>query len=289
MNPLIIGDSVQGDSHARRGIERQDSYLIIDGIHKHDRKNSYYKELGSDVKIVAVADGHGSASCPHSKNGSQTAVNVFCDLMAEFAVKYKDDMQKLFQILNSEAEITRISKTIIAEWERRVIQYHTMKKREVPIREDGSYDINAIWKQYGTTLLGMLVTASFVFVFQLGDGDITYVDKESVSPVIIGDKILGVETHSISKPDSWKKAISRVVNLETIKETPFMYILSTDGWVNSHASEMDFHKTCTDYFLMIQEHGLEVVEKHLSQWLIETSAMGCGDDITTVFVYFGKE
>jgi hypothetical protein len=39
---------------------------------------------------------------------------------------------------------------------------------------------------------------------------------------------------------------------------------------------------------MIREHGAEVVEKNLPAWLSETSALGCGDDITTVFVYYGE-
>ena len=92
MTPIIIGDSVRGESHIRRDIERQDSYLIVDGVHKHDRNSQFYSELSEDVKLVAVADGHGSESCPYSKTGSQTAANVFCDIMAEFAAKYKDNM-----------------------------------------------------------------------------------------------------------------------------------------------------------------------------------------------------
>ncbi len=68
-----------------------------------------------------------------------------------------------------------------------------------------------------------------------------------------------------------------------------MYILSTDGWINSHSSDVEFKKTCKDYFEMIKEQGPEVVESNLERWLSETSAMGCGDDITTVFIYFKGE
>ena len=104
--------------------------------------------------------------------------------------------------------------------------------------------------------------------------------------MIDGDKILGVETHSISKPSSWKKVLTRVVNLDSSDESPCMYILSTDGWINSHATNDEFYKTCREYFSMIQEHGTSVVENNLTEWLSETSKMGCGDDITVVFVYF---
>lgn len=289
MTPIIIGESVRGESHIRHDVERQDSFLIIDGIHKHDRKGPFYDKMSPDVKLIAVADGHGSASCPYSKTGSQTATNVFCDIMSEFAAKFKDNMDELFVSLNREGETARIAKWIVGEWEKRILQHHAMAKREVPKKESGDIDAGAIWKQYGTTLLGMLITQSFIFTLQLGDGDITYVDRNWVSPVIEGDKILGVETHSISKPSSWKKVLTRVINLEGNKETPFMYILSTDGWLNSHSSEEEFHKTCRDYFNMITEQGTEVIESNLERWLSETSTMGCGDDITTVFVYFKGE
>ena len=289
MTPIIIGKSVRGESHIRHDVERQDSILIIDGIHKHDRKSQFYDEMSSDVKLIAVADGHGSASCPYSKTGSQTASNVFCDIMSEYAAKYKDNMGELFESFNREGETSRIAKQIIKAWEERILSHHNMKKRDVPKREDGNPDVAAIWRLYGTTLLGMLITNGYIFSLQLGDGDITYVDKNGVSPVIEGDKILGVETHSISKPSSWKKVLTRVINLDINKEPPFMYILSTDGWINSHASEEEFHRTCMEYFNMIREQGPEVIESNLERWLSETSTMGCGDDISTVFVYFKEE
>ena len=289
MTPIIIGESVRGESHIRHNVERQDSFLIIDGKHRHDRKGQFYNEMSSDIKLIAVADGHGSESCPYSKTGSQTATNVFCDIMSEFAAKYRDNMDELFVSLNREGETSRIAKWIVGEWEKRILQHHAMVKRDVPKTESGDIDAGAIWKQYGTTLLGMLITHNFVFFLQLGDGDITYVDNKGVSPVIEGDKILGDETHSISKPSSWKKILTRVINLDGNKEKPFMYILSTDGWLNSHSSEEEFKKTCRDYFNMICDQGIEVVESNLERWLSETSSMGCGDDITTVFIYFGDE
>ena len=192
MTPIIFGEAVRGDSHIRHDVERQDSFLIIDGIHKHDRKGQYYSQMPEDVKIVAVADGHGSASCPYSKTGSQTATNVFCDIMSEYATKYNENREELFVSLNREGETTRIAKIIVEEWEKRILQIHSMAKRDFNTDESGNADANAVWKQYGTTLLGMLITKDFIFTLQLGDGDITYVDNKGVSPVIEGDKILGV-------------------------------------------------------------------------------------------------
>jgi serine/threonine protein phosphatase PrpC len=294
MTPVIIGASVRGESHIRHDVERQDSYRIIDASQRPEgsgdpEDSGFYGSLSKDIRIVSVADGHGSASCPYSRTGSQTAVDVFCDIMAELSAKYREDMQSLFAALHREGETAKLSQHIVREWGARILRIHAAEGREVSYAPDGSIDAEAIWKQYGTTLLGMLVTESFLFSMQLGDGDITYVDEDGVSPVIEGDKILGVETHSISKPGSWKKVLTRVISPDHPGSGPCMYVLSTDGWMNSHVSGAAFTKTCRDYFDMIREHGADVVEKNLPVWLAETSALGCGDDITTVFIYYDTE
>ena len=139
---------------------------------------------------------------------------------------------------------------------------------------------------YGTTLLGIVITRGFTFAFQLGDGDISYVDINGVKPVLESEKILGVETHSLSKKDAWKNALTKVINRDTEEKVPFMYMLTTDGMANSFVSEAEFHKTCFEYFEMIREHGYKTVAENLPGWLSETSAMGCGDDISAVIAYY---
>ena len=111
------------------------------------------------------------------------------------------------------------------------------------------------------------------------------VDKETISPVVETEKILGTETHSLSKTDAWRSAVTAVRRRNVELETPYLYMLSTDGFVNSYVSEEDSHKTCRDYYDMIVEHGFDVVCGNLGKWLEETSELGCGDDITLVLVY----
>ena len=47
--------------------------------------------------------------------------------------------------------------------------------------------------------------------------------------------------------------------------------------------------TCVDYFAMIQQYGADAVAANLKSWLSETSAMGCGDDITVLIAYFSDD
>ena len=130
--------------------------------------------------------------------------------------------------------------------------------------EDGNIKWSSVFSLYGTTLLGMLVTDSFVFSFQIGDGDISVVTKEEVEPLVEPEKFLGTETHSLSKPDAWRKAVA--IGAKTGNgnvKSPYMYILSTDGFSNSYTSDEEYQKTCRDYLQMIQEHGAETVQANL--------------------------
>lgn len=274
MRQIVFGTSVQGASHIRNGTECQDSFK---------------KTVCDDETIImAIADGHGSKACPYSKSGSNIAVNVFCKVMEDLHKCYDNNVDMLLTYLNREGD-TKVAQTIDSEWKRRVLKAHNKNKRIVSLTEDGGKDKLEIYKQYGSTLVGMMITPKFLFAFQLGDGDISYVDNRGFDQLLKTEKILGTETHSLSKVDSWKKAISLVRRKNSEDQVPSICIMSTDGFSNSYKNEQEFQKTCIDYFEMIKQHGVETVDANLKNWLTETSEIGCGDDITLLIVYFYDE
>lgn len=274
MKQVVFGRSVQGASHIRAGTECQDSYK---------------KTICDDGTIIlSVADGHGSKACPYSRTGSRIAVNVFCSIMKNLYDGYAEHSEQLVTYLNREGD-TRISKAIDAEWKRRVIEAHRKNKREIAAMEDGSDDLKRVYKQYGTTLLGLLITKTFVFALQLGDGDICYANASGLELVIQPEKMLGVETHSLSRDNAWEKAMTVVRRFDLADHLPAMFVLSSDGFANSYKSEDEFHNTVIDYLKMINEHGAKAVEENLPSWLSETSSMGCGDDITMLIAYFSQD
>ena len=274
MKRIAFGESVQGASHKRVEMECQDSMKKV--------------EFDNGTVILAVADGHGSKSCPYSKSGSSIAVNVFCKVMQELYSGYENNLEMLLTYLNREGD-TKIAQDVDEEWKRRVLTAHTKQKREVPLTAEGEKDKIEIYKQYGTTLVGLMITPIFVFAFQIGDGDITYVDNDGIEEVLVPDKILGTETHSLSKVDSWKKAISAVHRREMADHIPSLFMLSTDGFSNSYKNEDEFKKTCVDYFEMIKQHGCDLIGANLKAWLSETSEQGCGDDITLLMCFIDDE
>lgn len=274
MKQIIFGESVQGASHKRSGMECQDSYKKI--------------KCDDGTIIMAVADGHGSKSCPYSKTGSYIAVNVFCKVMEDFHENYADNIETLLTYLNREGD-TKIAQAVDSEWKRRVLKVHTNYKRDVPHTDDGEKDKQEIFKQYGSTLVGLMITPIFLFAFQLGDGDISYVDNNRFDQVLQIEKILGTETYSLSKINSWKNAITAVRRRDSTEELPSAFLMTTDGFANSYKNEDEFKKTCVSYFDMLKEHGADAVNANLKEWLTETSEMGCGDDITLLIAYFYDE
>lgn len=271
MKRSVFGTSVQGASHIRSDIECQDSLkkLICD----------------DGTIIMAVADGHGSKKCPFSKTGSSIAVNVFCKIMSEYVVNFASAPGTLLTYLNREGD-TKVAQAIDAEWKRRVYKNHRDNKREVPLDENGEKILQQVYSQYGTTLLGLMLTEEFIFAFQIGDGDIIFTSEDGFEPVIQGDKILGVETHSLGKMEAWKKAITAVRRIDFHDKLPSMFLMSSDGFANSYKNEDEFIKTCIEYFDMVKQYGAKAVDENLKNWLTETSAMGCGDDITLLIAYY---
>ncbi len=266
----IYGRSVKGASHVRSGTQCQDSYRI--------------DETSKDISIIAVADGHGSEKSPKSKTGSTIAVNTFRDVIAQYLVNYAKKPGELITYLNRDGQI-KFAQDICEEWQRRVRNNYSKSKEEKPVDKDGKTKWEDVYRMYGTTLLGLLITPTYVFAFQIGDGDIVFIDKENISPVVETEKILGTETHSLSKTDAWKHAVSAVRRKDVNVDTPYLYMLTTDGFINSYVSEDEYKKSCREYYNMIGEHGFKKVSTNLEAWLQETSELGCGDDITMVLAY----
>ena len=276
MKRYICGECVKGATHERNGKPLQDSKKIV--------------EISDRIAILAVADGHGSEKCARSDRGSAIAVNAFYAVIKNYLLSYGQDadgMTSLVTFLNREGD-TRFAQDVCEEWQARVKQSFYKNKVEELIADDGTIDWKSVYSLYGTTLLGMLVTDSFVFSFQIGDGDINLVTETDIFPLVEPEKFLGIETHSLSKPDAWRKAVASLRRKNIEDDTPYLYMLSTDGFVNSYASDEEFKKTCREYFNMIGQHGFEAVKDNLAKWLKETSEYGCGDDVTVVMAFFSE-
>lgn len=274
MRRYLYGISVRGASHIRKGTECQDSCRV--------------ESLSDSAAVIAAADGHGSDSCPFSSIGAKIAVEVFCSSMKEILGSFEGSSYMLRSYLSREGNM-KIPESIETEWKRCVMLDHIRNGREPLVSEPDADGANGVYKLYGTTLLGLLITTEFVFAFQIGDGDIVMADRNGVQYAVESEKILGVETYSLSSANAWKKSTVSVFPSPGQDQLPYMYIMSTDGMANSHRTQKDFEKTCMDYYEIAVKYGFGMVSSGLAGWLSETSRLGCGDDITLVMAYFDTD
>ena len=282
MMQRILGESVQGYTHIQRNLECQ------------DRKLS--RELEDGSLVLSVADGHGSRSCPYSGTGAELAVNTFCKLIDEIHSDFQNaedlsgfqNAEDLSGFLNHQGSL-KFAQTVERAWKEAVQTIHREAGLPMPMTQTGEEDLNALYRLYGTTLLGLLIAPTFVFAFQIGDGDITYVDDGGVQPVVVADKLLGVESHSLCSREAWKKAVSAVHFQPWEQHLPCAFLLSTDGLSNSYADDEAFGQTCAQYFEALKTYGPDTVEENLPEWLSETSRLGCGDDTTLLMAYLAPD
>ena len=157
MMQRIIGESIQGYTHIQRNLECQDRKL--------------YRELEDGSLVLSVADGHGSRSCPYSGTGAELAVNTFCKLIEELHSGFQNAGDLLSDYLNHQGSL-KFAQTVERAWKEAVQTIHREKGLPMPMTQTGEEDLNALYRLYGTTLLGLLIAPTFVFAFQIGDGDI---------------------------------------------------------------------------------------------------------------------
>lgn len=259
----IIGKSVIGANHLRQGKPCQDAIL-----------------WGSvdDAAVLSIADGHGSERSPHSDEGARIAVEVLTEMLSDFYAKNGPALDR-FSLTFRQFGKEHFQQTLVRRWKDEI------KKRVICRGEQ--WDENSL-VQYGSTVLGVLVSPRFLVFLQLGDGDILLVNKEGLvyRPLRRDERLFANETTSLCTDKAWAEV--QVVFHPLIGEPPVLVLISTDGYANSFTNEEEFQKAATDYLQLIREEGIESVESHMEEWLTESSAKGSGDDIT-VGILFHKD
>lgn len=255
----VVGKSVCGASHRRRGTVNQDAI-------------GWWGSANSGL-AVAVADGHGSASCFRSATGAALAVESAGKVLSNFSERYPE-----YDAAGASA--AGVPAQVAALWHQLVDQdiaaapFSAAELALLDERTDGS------WRPYGSTVLAALATPSHVLYLQLGDGDILIVsDDGSVTrPWPRDPRLLGIETTSLCGGDA---AAEMRVTVEPYNEaSPALVVLATDGYANSFREDYGFLRTGEDILHTIREEGIESVACSLEDWLNEASIFGSGDDIT---------
>ena len=277
----VAGESVRGAAHHRNGLLNQDALL-------------FQPDEERGAAVVAIADGHGSASSFRSMVGSRYAVHIAVDEGLAFLhslgdVRRHPDPQEIEARL-----VPRLGVRTIVRWGDCVRRHHEH-------RGFSAAELNRVAEQaglgaldrvqqdpvvaYGSTLLVALATPLFLAFLQLGDGDILTVtaDGEPERPLPDDRRLMADETYSLSGPTAAQELRSWCRSLAAW--TPELVLLATDGFANSYADEAGVRGAASGYLEAVRSTGLAAVGRQLHGWLKEITFGGAGDDVTVALLW----
>jgi serine/threonine protein phosphatase PrpC len=277
----VAGGSVRGAAHHRNGQLNQDAFL-------------FQQDEERGAAVVAIADGHGSASSFRSMVGSRYAVHIAVDEGLAF-LHSLGDMQRHSDPQEIEARLVpRLGVRIIARWVDCIRSHHERRQfRDSELNrvaeQAGVGALDRVQQDpvlaYGSTLLMTLATPLFLACLQLGDGDILTVaaDGGPERPLPQDDRLMADETYSLASPTAAKELRTWCRSL--IGWTPELVLLATDGFANSYADEAGVRRAASEYLEAVQSTGLAAVNRQLHGWLREVTFEGAGDDVTVALLW----
>jgi serine/threonine protein phosphatase PrpC len=275
-------DGVIGASHQRSGLPSQDSY------------DWYPKQLGrfGSSVVMIVSDGHGSAKCFRSGDGSKIATKRTKDTIKNLLHRSEFINSDLSTIKRQLDE--RLPRDLVQNWINAVDQelsekpfkdeeFTRLEAKEGPLASKKVREHPRL--AYGATLLIVFISQTFIHILQLGDGDIlTVSDNGEVSrPLPKDDRLIANETTSLSQDFAWQEFRSSFIPLAG--SPPALILVSSDGYSNSFRDEEGFLSVGRDILYMIRTDGPKIVRCNLREWLREASQSGSGDDISLGVIY----
>jgi hypothetical protein len=261
-----FGASVQGASHRRRERPNQDAFAV-------------WADPVTGAAVAAVSDGHGSPLHPRSGIGARLA--------ADLAVGSLRDVVHLRRPPDAETREAALRR-LATVWRAAVrdhVAAHPLRQDEIEAltddqrREIGVDDTIA----YGTTILAAAATPAWLMLLQIGDGDALTVDAahDTRRPLPDDPRQARGRTLSLCHPEAWAEGRTAALSGTDL---PALLLLSTDGYVNSFASDEDFLEIGGDYAALLTDHPGDL-RSRLPAILDETSTEGSGDDITLAVVH----
>ncbi|MDR2648194.1 MAG: protein phosphatase 2C domain-containing protein [Clostridiales bacterium] len=264
--------SVRGASHITRDAECQDY--------------SGYA-CGGNYCAAAVSDGHGGERHFRSGAGAKAAVNIGLEAVKELIANEEDflpSMERRYQTV-----LKQFAGYISAKWVDDVVAHFnenpiTQSERELYEKyylSDNAGAEQNITAMYGATLIIGVITRSYAFVVQIGDGACVVELEDGncvIPPPTLDERLFLGYTTSLC-------------DANVLGNFRFYYshdklkaiVLSTDGVVDSYGKNnfLKFNKTLCDLF--IENH--DEAYYNLSDWLPRLSARGSKDDMSVACVY----
>jgi len=268
----VTGGTRRGMSHVQSDLKNQDAIR-------------YLVSREAATVVLAVADGHGSDLCFRSDVGSRIAVETAVEVLTGFAntgrcefgynIRYQDGAalaEKLTQswrtAVNRDLGSEPITKT---EWGNLVAR-QGWQGRDIIERHPEL--------AYGSTILAVLATETYVLSMQLGDGDILFLDSQGRTRRAIPENDRVVVK---SMPSLWWQNAAAEMRIHLhhgVADLPALILAATDGYAKSCEYNKEFLNIGSHYLETARAEGYDRVEKRLEGFLNEASSYKGADDIT---------
>lgn len=248
------------------------------GAHKHvnqDRRG--FQPLGDGTGLVlSVADGHGSSAHPRSDVGADLAVRTFLESVASFHASIQQGEQRRQAKPRAEEDLPR---NIVRSWQQRVRQ-HMAENPDTG--HDRDVDPAVL---YGTTLIGALITDALVVGWQIGDGDLCFIeaDGQTTTPLHRGMDNLGDETDSLCSSNA-QLLMHTYWRPGDRTGAPVLVAISTDGLSKSFVSFDSYLEFLSGLHHRLRTDGAGKVREEIPGWLQKASSFS-GDDATLVVAW----
>lgn len=290
-NWCVVGASVCGPAHARRGAPTQDAFKVA----------SESTQSGRPIAIVCVSDGHGSSTAFRSAFGSRFAVDVatevvtdelraiphFQEQLGEAWINLREDLPKLIVLRWVNTVHTHFLNTTLTETEK---PYWNMLRDRHPSETSEAQQLRA----YGATLSIVIASHEGVGCLQLGDGDIVVgwedADRTWTFPVPVDDRLIGNATTSLCLETAVEDfRHSDWLGFDDRNRRPSFVLVATDGFSNSIVSRPKLEEVVATLASDARADGSALVAEWLEPWLDRLATHGAGDDTTAVLLWRSDE
>lgn len=255
--------------------------------HNHVKKDKDCEDYsgkcdGKDIKIIAVADGHGSDNYPRTKSGSRFAVESAIKCVQDFHIKHQN--VEYTQDKNWNSALNELTKEILSLWEKMVFSDY----RAIPFSEEElskvaeKYKVmyceeKNIYKAYGSTLIVAAKTDNFCFGIQIGDGKLVLVDRNDnfFQPIPEDVNCFSNVTTSLCDRDALDEFRTFISF-----DIPTAIFIGTDGIDNSYPNVDDFYGLYKSIINIYSDTSINNPNKEIDDYLPILTKKGSGDDVS---------
>ena len=250
-----------------------------------DHCDSYQDQ---NIKMIAIADGHGARECFRSCIGSKIATDTALDMLKIFSntVEEYNLLPNLHKYDQRDVLIRELIHDLIEMWNNRVHEHI----KEYPIQEEEymqAKTLSTIYQKgkyltniYGTTLLCALVSKEYILILQQGDGCCLVIDEDGnfIEPVEKDDLCVRHMTTSLCDKDADKRM--RYVYYDMKDKHVGAIYLATDGLTDSFSDDIQMRAFFAELSkeLVKLDPGREGA--YLRPLMNRISEYGSKDDIT---------